>query len=252
MFKLGIIYLSYGRPELEEKALGPFISLREKNICKIAAASSIFPEYLNLIEDKETYKRLKKLKDDNKIDYLYNNAIVFSEASLRTVLLNQLLDCELIMLLDADELIDEESISKVIEFVNKFPDIYYFDMAFRNYVFDDKHYLDDIYFKRLFRNFKDDPIKQVYWDCDFEWNSGKDKDKPRMKIPSHICRVEHLSWIGEQAKNKVKYQEKHFGANFCSYKWNEQENKLEFNEKFYEMTGQPIPRVYNKIPQLTA
>lgn len=242
--KLGIIYLSYGRPELDEKALEPFIQLREDGICKIAAASSIFPEYLDVIEDKETYKRLKKLKEDNKIDYLYNNSIIYSETSLRTVLLKQLGDCEYILLVDADEIFDVSQIKAALEFSDRFPDIYYFDLAFRQYFRDEQHHIGIEYFKRLFRNNSNDSITQFYFDCDAEFTSGKDQIKARGKIPQGVLTVEHYTWVNSVAKNKIIYQTKRWGQDLCSFKWNEQLNQVELNENHYIKYNKPLPQIY--------
>jgi hypothetical protein len=61
-------------------------------------------------------------------------------------------------------------------------------------------------------------------------------------IPISIGKeIQHFSWLNnEKSKKKCEYQKRHFSG-VCGYKWNEKENKLEFNELYYRSIGQFIP-----------
>jgi len=249
---LGIVYLSYGMPEMLDESLSAFLELKKEGKCKISAASILFPEYEGLIEDNVTHNILLSAHKDGKIDYLLQQNQLdpsdMSEAAIRTNLLRGLRDCEYILLVDGDEIYSKESVVNILEFARGRREIWYFDIAFRNYVFDKEHYLDTIYFKRLFYNFAapNDYIEKFYWDCDVTWLSGRDSFKPRGRIPESVALVEHYSWLNSYGKAKVAYQHRHFGEDKCSFRWNEEKNTLELNEDFYLKYNQPIPLVHKK------
>ena len=65
------------------------------------------------------------------------------------------------------------------------------------------------------------------------------------KIPKFYAHVRHMTWLHSNGKAKVEYQNKHFGH--CSYKWNDDANKLEIDKNFFIKNNilQPIIHIDN-------
>jgi hypothetical protein len=51
-----------------------------------------------------------------------------------------------------------------------------------------------------------------------------------------------MTWLHSNGKEKYEYQIKHFGE--CSYEWNYETNKLEFNKDFFDRKSILPPIVY--------
>jgi hypothetical protein len=93
-------------------------------------------------------------------------------------------------------------------------------------------------------------LNEVYWDNDLSYCGKTTRDIQPYKnfasktIPKTVIFPKHFTWLNDKrSKNKTKYQIKHFGH--CGYKWNETENKLEFDLDFYKKHNIPVPEVKN-------
>ena len=58
----------------------------------------------------------------------------------------------------------------------------------------------------------------------------------------------HHSWNNlERSKKKIDYQIKHFGhgnSNYCSFKFNQEKNCIEFNDEYFLLTGEKKPDIF--------
>ena len=69
---------------------------------------------------------------------------------------------------------------------------------------------------------------------------------PNCIAPRCVAFPKHLSWVGSSSylKRTIKFQHLHYGN--CNYKWDEENNSLQFNEDYYRRLGKRIPTVYKE------
>jgi hypothetical protein len=115
-----------------------------------------------------------------------------------------------------------------------------------NYIFDGNEWVDDFCPPRIFKNTFSKKIKKFYWDNDiiYEYNNMEInyKSLSECKIPKNVAHIKHMTWLHSNGKAKYEYQMKHFGE--CSYKWNYEINKLEFNKEFFGSKSILPPVIY--------
>lgn len=259
--KIGLLVCAYGTPEYFNRVLEPWLEYKDLNLLKIAVVHGQFLEHhLNGYEDND-YETQKLIKEQSNLDYTYfqndydsNNIKIFQkEADIRNKGLQYLLsqECDLIWLLDLDEIYNIEEIKKTVDFVKLENLIPWFSIEFKNLVFSEKTYINGFKPPRIFRtNINSLKLNRFYWDNDIIYgvplaNYEVDyKQLSNLTIPKKICNPLHFTWLNnELSKKKIEYQEKHFsnGAG-CSFKWGI--NGLEWNDTFFRKTGQTIPVLY--------
>jgi len=247
-FKFGIILAAYNSSGTIDSCLRSWIEFQKNNNnLEICAISLPFEEYKEIGHEEDNTAEI--LVKDYNIETITQPRYI-KESDARTLAYNQLIDkgCDYVWILDADEIYTEDEISGIIRFVSLNEFVNSFNINFKNYVFDGNCWIDGFCPPRIF---KTNGSKGFYWDNDMVYSvndSTKDisyKNLSQMVIPKRVAHVKHLTWINnETTKNKIKYQEKHFnnGAG-CSYKWNDQQNCLEFNEEYFKKTGETIPKL---------
>lgn len=247
VIKIGVLCCSFECDDSIDDVLAPWIKFKENSGYNVifSCAYGPFKEWAQLFNLAFQPVYPQWLSKYSELFKYFVSPVPGTEAENRQLALDPLLGekCDYILMLDlSDEYYDYDQICRSIEFMEKFPDIYYFDVAFRNFIFDKSHYLDTIYFKRFFRSPKNDPITGMRFDCDYTYASGSDEQKPKMRIPSNILLVNHFSWMSdERGRKKVLYQTKRWGSKLCSYKW---EDSLKLNDEYYEFTGKTKPRIH--------
>lgn len=265
--KIGILACLYGNPEYLEPCLENWIKLKEKHNIIISVVHGQFKEnHENRIpdNDKET---LNKLLNNNYYKYLYiqNNHwyksekdyIYQTEFELRNHALQPLLKekCDIIWLLDLDEFYTEEQIENIINYIKQpeSQNFCWFSIPMKNYILDGKQWVDGFCPPRIFRRSVGDmvnlEIDRFYYDNDIIYKTTNDwpnetnyKILANKKIPKETCYVKHLTWLHSNGKDKVNYQLKHFGH--CSYKWNENTQKIEIDPDFYIKNRLEMPIIY--------
>lgn len=251
--KVGILYCGYNSEEYVYDSLAPFVA-RDDFI--ISAVSVPFAEYRNQdpYEDRTTSILRNYLKKD-RIHNLVDFPKFIKEHEARDLALQFLLQkgVDLIFLVDADEIYTDENIEDILTFV-KNNEAAWYTVSLKNFVFDKKHYLEEPFSPpRIFRTkYKQFIHPQMYWDNDFAYHDiDADKfvtqnDLPKLDIPKEVAWVDHYTWLSDNiGKRKVKYQEDRGWE--CSYRWNRQEGKLEFNTDFYKNKGVNIPTVLSLV-----
>jgi hypothetical protein len=268
MSRYGIIYCCYGNPEYIEDCLKPWLEAKKQFNIKIAAVHGQFKEYHDFgIDDRDidTQKELLNRLEKKDLDFLYiqneynNEKIYQTESEIRDKGLQWLLkqDCDFIFLLDNDEFYTIQQIENIINYINRGDNsfINWFSIPFKNYIFDGKSYTKGFTPPRIFRvkPYGDLALKldSFYWDNDIRFKIGDKfldyKKLANLNIPENLLGggIKHLTWLHSNGKGKVEYQLKHFGH--CSYKWNNIENKLEFDPDFYKKYNIPLSVVYKDI-----
>lgn len=147
-----------------------------------------------------------------------------------------------------DEYYDYNEIIRTINWIKNNNLYDFYRIRFKNYFgrLEDKTWVDDFTPTRILWNTKNSGIKRFYWDNDAEWQNGaKSPNCSNIIIPKSICHPRHESWIFDdryKAMLKINYQFKALGT--CSYRWDDNLNKLVFSLDYYNKFGIPVPEVY--------
>jgi hypothetical protein len=263
--KVGVLFCSYSQPEYLIESLAPWMDAREgklfNNSYLVAAVSVPFKEYKDLLTplDDITPNKLRVLKENNQIDELIDRPVYISEIDARQKALKYLLgnQCDIIISWDGDEFIKLSEMERIFNFVNVNKFISWFNLSYKNYVFNDHTYLEEpftpprIYKVKTNGYTLDSYIydNNVAYKNDLNGRIIDHRDLPSVIIPSTVAFLRHYSWLNnEGSKNKILYQMKRW--NTCSYQWNYEKNCLEFNEKYYHNIGQSLPKVIEEVSAL--
>lgn len=248
MRNLAIILSAYALEEYVQPCLSPW---KNFNI-PIACASFQFENFQKQ-NNKPCLDELSKFIPDSHI--FHSNENIVNEHNARNVpleFLKQNTDTDTFLILDIDEFYAEKEIESLLNFINgdDFSWVAWAKINFKNYIFDEKSWIDDFCPPRLFKKtYQNYIIDKFYWDNDILY-SDKDgtpvdyKQLSSIIIPKNNIHAKHMTWLNnERSKNKIEYQEAHFGA--CSYSWNALKNCVEINKDFYKKSGQLPPIIYN-------
>lgn len=250
MRKLGIILSAYGLEEYVKPCLSSWIKF------DIPIACSSF-QFENFEKQSNTacISELKKLLPEQCIFHDENKS--FKEHEARNIPLDYLknnTDIDTVLILDIDEFYTEKEIENLLKFINSedFSWVAWAKINFKNYIFDEKSWTDDFCPPRIFKiKYQDYILDKFYWDNDILYTNknGTSIDYKQLSsivLPKNNIHIKHMTWLNnERSKNKIEYQEKHFGA--CSYKWDYLKKSVEINKDFYKKSGQIPPTIYNDI-----
>lgn len=254
--KIGILGCGYECDELIDCVLPPWFNFSKDSDDDFVFSFVYgqFTEYIDIKGKNEVstptwYNRYK-----NKINYFFTPQPML-EKDMRNTALTPLLEegCDIIILLDLqDEIYSRENIKNIINFIKKDSLTAWFSFSYKNYVFSDTTYLADPFTPpRAFRvksgSYK---LHSFYFDNEVRYvgtitRDFKDfKSMSNKNIPKSVSWITHRTWPSNiRGRQKVEYQQKHFGPQYCSFRWNDIENKLEFNPDYFTMLGKPIPEV---------
>lgn len=250
--KIGLIFTAYNCAEYIDLCLDSWIKLKEKHNIKIASNSGMFSDYKLLGFENRNTGTLNKLNRYN-FDYFIKTDAenLLDEDSSRNKCLDYLINqqkCDLIWILDADEVYNQNQIENIIDYINK-NDALYYNVNFKNYIFT-KDYNVDYLPPRIFWTSKNSGIKKFHFDNHITYNNGTVSESfSCVEIPKHIACVDHYSWLAEdtRTKEKIIYQNKRFAGEEnakCSFEWDNDYNCLVFNENFYQKRNLQKPFVY--------
>lgn len=256
MATIGVIYCGFGNIEYVQQSIPIWLQTREQktggNKWVIAAVSVPFKEYedTQFANDECATEYLKTLP----LDYLVTQPKFVSEAEARNKALFYLLEqgCDWAILADSDEFFTIKDIKNIANFIVRDSLTTWFSFSYKNYIFDDFHFLADPFTPpRAFRvksggyklnSFRHDN-ETVYHGIItrdikyFEQFSSRN-------IPPTVAFVKHLTWPdSERGRLKCEYQSKRWTPQYCSYRWNYETGHLEFNPDYFTMVGKPIPEV---------
>jgi hypothetical protein len=252
--KIGVIYCAYNCISFVKESLQTFIEARQNNVISYIAAVSVpFFEYESIhFEEDSTTNFLEEKSLNKDIDILFKDPKFIKESEARNLCLEYLKsqDCDLIWIVDGDELYTIYDINNIINYINQNLNYYWYSINFKNYIFDGNKWIDGFCPPRIFQTNSDIlNIYKFYWDNDILYQITNEKEKlinyknlNFLEIPKNVAHVKHMTWLHMNGKNKYEYQMRHFGS--CGYKWNETTSQLEFNYDFYLKNNQSIPQVY--------
>ena len=265
----GILYCSYGIPEMVEMSLEPWLQAKDGGRIKIAAVSAMFREYAEMGQidnDEQTEIKLNLALEAGDLDYLYvqnptsecREKIYQTEAQVRDKGLQYLLRAgvDYVILADSDECFSLNEISGLLNYIQKDPLICWYRFYYKNLIFDNNTYVKGFCPPRVFRvNYNNTyRLNQFVYDNDVSYKGLITRDiinyqqLPSKTIPDTVLEPLHYTWNDyERSKSKIKYQEKRWNppnGNGCSLRINEQEQKIEWNLDYFKRVGQSIPQTY--------
>lgn len=247
--KIGISTIGYQCEEHLRNVVAPWKSSDVNAEVFISASHGLFPEVAALgfpqMSTDKTISILEELRDKKLIDNLIITERPLFERDLRNITLPFLFEkkIDLLWLLDLqDEIYTPTDINNILKFIeqDKYPT--WFKIRFKNYVINNRTFVDDFVAPRIWRMDRCDGVKEFYYDNEIIYNNGvKQEFLPNEIIPKEIAYVKHLSWCGsgQYLKRKIAFAHNHYGH--CSYRWNEESECLELDKSYYISLNKKMP-----------
>ena len=249
--KIGVLLTIYNCENYVDDCLNPWINLKEKYDITIGCVSGMFKPYLDLGFKSKNQGTLKKLSEHN-IDYLISTGekILLGENESRDSILNILKkDNDIIWILDGDEFYTEKDIINIINYIESTPLTDWYSINFKNYTFTEQLYFNGFCPPRIFRNNRYGGIDKFFFDNHIQYNNGESfENKKSLLIPRNVAWIKHYSWLETdfRTQEKIKYQNLRF-KNGCYFNWDENTNKLSFNQKYFESVNEEQPILHEDI-----
>ena len=245
--KIGLVYCGYNIKEYVTETITPWVEAKEFFEIKIAAVALPFKEYLGSGQGEDgTVEILSNLLAENKIDFLYTEPKYIQEHIARNLCLFAVLahNPDIVIMVDGDEFYTVDSIKRIVEYIEKTPEVDCYEIDFKNYVFDGKQWIDGFHPFRIFKNNKHGGINQFYWDNDIIFNNRTThKQSNFITIPREVAHIKHMTWLNdERSRLKMEYQTKKTGG--CSYVWNSETKSLSFDYAYYDKYGYERPNLF--------
>ncbi len=256
--RLGILWAGYCCESDIVNNLNPwFNQIQSKDNFVFSCVSTPFIGY-EQGNNHETIRALDFLLQSKLVQYVNISSEPMTEAEARNSALQPLLKekCDYILILDSDERHSEKDIHNLLYTLNNEDNQLYnhFKIEFKNLVFNNNSYVKNFAPKRIWKvidgNIK---LSNVRYDNDMLYidesgNQISDDSLSCKKISSDLINPIHASWNNyDRSYKKIRYAEKRwsppngFG---CSYKINEENKCIEFNENYYKLINEPIPEVF--------
>lgn len=234
--KIGIIFCGFNTSATVEKSLEAWKEIRAnpgENQFVYSCVSVPFLEYKDSeIPEDDTIEKIRAAKI---MDFHITEPKFISEVEARGLCLEFIKsqNCELIFMVDLDEIFTTENIQKILEYVKNHPEIAMFKISYKNYVFDENTYLvKEFAPPRIYRtDFPPFKLSKFYEDNGISFLYGNQEVPhtviPAKQIPRSKAWVKHLSWSNpEISRQKINYQRSR-GWN-CDFTYDET-GKISFN-----------------------
>jgi hypothetical protein len=251
--KIGLIFTIYNCEEHLQNCLQPWFDLKSEYDFVFSLNSGRFNDYIELGIPDRNGPTLKKLIDwefDFMVSTRGNNLL--DEDTSRNLCLNYLkpLGCDLVFLVDGDEIYTKKQISDILSYISTKPDVNGFSLYLKNYTIKYPLFTGNWHRPSIFRNNIYGGLDSFYFDSYFIYADGVHgiKDIIVESIPRDIAFIDHFTWLPTQmTRDKIEYQNKRYhGINFevpegcrCSFEWND--DGLIFSKSFWEYRGIEIP-----------
>lgn len=253
--KVGVIYTAFNAEPYLHRSLPPWMDARTDKLgghdYLIAAVNYPFIGFDTSGPRDFTDRILTEYLQHGRIDHLCAGADPVTEVVARGRALDDLVDqqCDITVMVDADEIWTEKDILGVMAWVEANPHAVWHRVSLVNLVFDTNTRLVDPFTPpRVHRvragayrahSFYDD--NNVTYGGTITRDLIRDVEFPSLTIPESVAAPLHFTWLNdERSRRKCEYQAKR--GWMCSYRWDAARG-LCFNESFYLSHGQPIPEV---------
>ena len=248
--KIGILLTCYNCADYVDRCITPWINLMDRYNFIFACNSGMFRDYFNLgiaENNQETIEKLIK----HKLDFLVTTSgrNLLDEDSSRNLSLDFLKkqDCDLLIYLDGDEIYTEKQIISVLDFVESNPSYDQYGVFFKNHTIYEGLFLNNFLRKSIYWMKRYGGINKFHFDSEFFYHEDNANYSNTTNIPREVAFVEHYSWISDdpRTQSKIQYQNMRYVGplgNFpenlrCSYIWDKERDKLEFNKDYWTSEG---------------
>jgi hypothetical protein len=261
--KIGVIFAIYNCEEYVDACLEPWLALREECNIILTATSGRFAPYKDLgIPDKNA-GTIKKLATKG-LDFIVTTAgdNLIDEDSSRNNCLNYLKphNCDLIWIVDGDEIYTKGQIRGIIDFIERNPDTLSFSLYLKNYSIRLPYFETPWSRPSIYRNQSEwGRIQRFYFDTFFTYEDGVHgiKHVETKQVPKNVAFIEHYSWINkEYTHDKIRYQELRYSSwvdndgvshevpleGRCSKK--SINGEVYFNEDYARIKGNEVPSLH--------
>tara|TARA_Y100000401_G_scaffold44889_1_gene34431 strand:- start:779 stop:4660 length:3882 start_codon:yes stop_codon:yes gene_type:complete len=254
--KIGIQFLAYNCQKSFKDFISPWLKLKSKYDLYFFVGSTQFTLYKELgYEDKNTETvRMLQSEYNHVIDHLYSPEESKTEEEVRNRCLELFKEkgIDIMWAVDSDEFFTEEEVEGIIQFVKENEQYDWFQVKYKNYIGDGSGWID-FEAPRIWRIKANSGVSHFYRDCWVTYNNNKECREANWKtIPEEVARPKHMSWVEgfeesrpSNAKAKVDYQIANYGEDWgCSFKWDDEENKLSLNKDWYKAHQEKMPEVH--------
>ena len=263
--KIGILLTAYNCAKYIDKCLEPWLKLKDEFDFVIACNSGMFKDYLELGIPEKNTETIQKLVS-KKLDCLtlISGKNLIDEDHSRDISLDFLnggrfgrgTKCDLLIVIDGDEVFTEENIRNILDFVMKNPDHDGYKINFKNHTIREGLFTYDYEHDRIFWMNRHGGIKRFFFDNNFEYSDhyyGKStyKYSDSVTIPKSVAYVDHYSWLSDdpRTKDKILYQNKRYhGINYeipegqrCGFEWDDEKDRVKFSSTFWSGRGVQVP-----------
>lgn len=263
--KIGLLLTIYNCDKYVEECLDPWFELKKDHDIIISAVSGMFVEYKAIGLPNRNKKTLEKLLNYD-IDFQITTKgddLLYEDESRNLCLdfLNKK-NCDLIWVIDGDEVYTKEQILGIINFIENNKEYDWYELQFKNLTIYDNLFMSYEHGRIMWAN-RYGGIAYFYFDNKFIYNeSNAHTNIKSIKIPKKIAYIKHYSWLSDDSRTKdkllyqnIRYKNKYVNGDFeeveenlrCSYVWNNDKNKLDFNESFYNFFEEEIPCLHEEV-----
>tara|TARA_Y100001972_G_C7626813_1_gene314443 strand:+ start:335 stop:1378 length:1044 start_codon:yes stop_codon:yes gene_type:complete len=253
--KIGVILAAYNCEEYIDECLEPWLQFRDNSSHEIiiAATSGRFSQYKDLGIPENNSGTLKKLTSKG-LDFLVTTSgdNLLEEDRSRDTCLNYLKPhkCDLIWLLDGDELYTKGEINGMIDYIERNPESEGFSIWMKNYTIKYPYFIPPWTRPTIYRNRLYGGIGTFHFDSFFDFEDGihSIKDIKLNQIPKNVAFIEHYSWTDRGAtRDKIKYQNNRHNwyeeGSRCSYECDDE--GIFFSNTFHEKRKVEIPSLHS-------
>lgn len=248
--KIGLLFCAYRNANTVEDSLKGWLEIKEDGCdLEIAAVSLPFAQF-EPKEDDGTQDFLSSVK--NKLSWLkFGNVTVGEECNTRDLAAQALKEkgCDVIILWDGDEIASKQELQSIIRFIAADKFCAWFEFSYKNYVFDDSHFLKEPFTPpRAFRvkagAFKLGNLISDNLFCYEDANNQRISPwyVSSRTIPKEVAWIKHMSWLDDsRAREKIAYQKLHIpqGCPFLI----DNDGEMKWNESYFLTRGEKIPIV---------
>lgn len=263
--KIGVLLTAYNCEKYIDKCLEPWLKLKDEYDFVIACNSGMFRDYLELGIPEKNQGTINKLIT-KQLDCLtiISGKNLIDEDHSRDISLDFLnggrfargTKCDLLIVIDGDEVFTEDNIRNILDFVMKNPDHDGYKINFKNHTIRENLFTYDYEHDRIYWMNRHGGIRRFFFDNRFEYGDHYDgkstyKYSDSLTIPKSVAYVDHYSWLSDdpRTKDKILYQRKRYhGINYeipeeirCAFEWNDEKDSLEFSKAFWSGRGLQIP-----------
>lgn len=248
--KIGVLFCAYRNINTVENSLKGWLDIKESGYdVEIAAVSLPFAQF-EPKEDDGTQRFLSASKD--KLAWLrFGNATVGEECNTRDLAAQVLKErgCDVIILWDGDEIATKQQLEAVLRFIAADKFCAWFQFSYKNYVFDESHFLAEPFTPpRAFR-VKVGSLKlgsliadNLFYYEDTHGQRVSPWQASFRTIPKKTAWIKHLSWLDDsRAREKIAYQQLHIPEG-CPFLINK-DGEMKWNEPYFLTRGENIPIV---------